>query len=98
MVKSELINKIAEKFPNYTYRDINIAVNKILEDMSAALSQGERIEIRGFGSFSANYLPPRNAHNPKTRERVATDGKYTPHFKPGKALRTRINHNNNEQK
>lgn len=66
------------------------SVNKILELMSDALIKGQRIEIRGFGSFSLHYRPPRNAHNPKTGEKVVTLAKHSPHFKPGKELRERV--------
>ena len=59
--------------------------------MSRALASGERIEIRGFGSFSLHFRPPRVGRNPKTGESVALDGKYVPHFKPGKELRDRVN-------
>lgn len=65
-------------------------VNLILDTMSESLSEGRRIEIRGFGSFSLHYRAPRNAHNPKSGEKVITTAKYTPHFKPGKALRERV--------
>lgn len=91
MVKSELINQIAEKQDNLPLKDIELSVNKILERMSQALGDGDRIEIRGFGSFSLHYRPPRRAHNPKTGARVFTEAKYTPHFKPGKELRDRVN-------
>jgi integration host factor subunit beta len=96
MVKSELIEKLAEKLPNFSTRVINLAVNEIIDEMSDALSNGNRVEIRGFGSFAPHYLPPRNAHNPRTGERVATNGKYTPHFKPGKELRLRVNHHSKQ--
>jgi len=91
MVKSELINQIAGRQENLSRRDIELSVNSVLECMSTSLSQNVRIEIRGFGSFSLHYRPPRKAHNPKTGERVYTDAKYTPHFKPGKELRERVN-------
>ena len=91
MVKSELINRIANKQENLSLKDVELSVNHILERMSSSLGQGERIEIRGFGSFSLHYRPPRKAHNPKTGERVFTEAKYTPHFKPGKDLRERVN-------
>ena len=91
MVKSELINIIANRQQSLPIKDIELGINQILEALSTTLSQGERIEIRGFGSFSLHYRPPRNAHNPKTGERVATIAKYTPHFKPGKELRDRVN-------
>lgn len=93
MVKSELINRIASQQENLSLKDIELSVNHILERMSTSLGQGERIEIRGFGSFSLHYRPPRKAHNPKTGDRVYTSAKYTPHFKPGKDLRDRVNEN-----
>ncbi len=96
MIKSELINLVSEKLPTFTSRDIGVAVNNILDDMCKALYTGDRIEIRGFGSFSLHYLPPRKAHNPKTGEQVITVGKHTPHFKPGKALRERVNKKNSD--
>ena len=73
------------------YKDVDDAVRKIVERMSAALGAGERIEIRGFGSFSLHYRPPRIGRNPKTGEPVALAGKHVPHFKPGKDLRDRAN-------
>ena len=93
MVKSELINKIANQQESLSIKDVELSVNHILERMSNSLGQGERIEIRGFGSFSLHYRPPRKAHNPKTGDRVFTSAKYTPHFKPGKELRERVNEN-----
>ena len=91
MVKSELINRIANKQSNLPLKDIELSVNHILERMSETLASNTRIEIRGFGSFSLRYRPPRRAHNPKTGERVFTEAKYSPHFKPGKDLRERVN-------
>ncbi|QTS83720.1 integration host factor subunit beta [Coxiella endosymbiont of Amblyomma nuttalli] len=91
MVKSELIDQIAAQQKTLSLQDVESSVNHILECMSVMLAQGERIEIRGFGSFSLHYRPPRKAHNPKTGERVCTEAKYTPHFKPGKGLRERVN-------
>ena len=91
MVKSELITKIANKQQSLSPKDVELGVNLILECMSSSLGKGERIEIRGFGSFCLHYRPPRKAHNPKTGTRVFTDAKYTPHFKPGKDLRERVN-------
>lgn len=90
MVKSELINRLAEKQENLSLRDIDLSVNYILEKMSESLANGGRIEIRGFGSFSLHYRPPRRAHNPKTGAQVQTQGKHSPHFKPGKELRERV--------
>ncbi len=91
MVKSELINKLFKGQRHLSEKEIEESVNYLIECLNTALSQGERIEIRGFGSFSLHYHPPRQAHNPKTGEKVITYGKYTPHFKPGKDLRDKVN-------
>jgi integration host factor subunit beta len=93
MVKSELINHIALKQDGLSFKDVELSVNHLIEYMSSALAQNERIEVRGFGSFSLHLRPPRNARNPKTGEWVYTQAKYTPHFKPGKELRERVNEN-----
>lgn len=90
MIKSELISNLTDKLKNIPEKDIADSVNMVLDTMSDALSEGKRIEIRGFGSFSLHYRPPRNAHNPKTGDKVVTVAKYSPHFKPGKALRERV--------
>lgn len=91
MVKSELITYIANKFQQLPESDVELSVNHILECMSNALTNGDRIEIRGFGSFSLHHRPSRNAHNPRTGEKVITISKYAPHFKPGKKICDRIN-------
>ncbi len=91
MMKSELIERIARKQSHLAYKDIELAVKSLLEQMSNSLSTGERIEIRGFGSFSLHYRPPRSGRNPKTGGSVSLPGKYVPHFKPGKELRERVN-------
>ena len=91
MVKSELIQRITNRQDNLSLKDVELSVNHLLEVMSDSLSSGDRIEIRGFGSFNLHYRPPRRAHNPKTGERVFTEAKHTPHFKPGKELRERVN-------
>jgi integration host factor subunit beta len=91
MMKSELIEALAEGQSHLAYKDVELAVRCILEQMSGALAAGERIEIRGFGSFSLHYRPPRIGRNPKTGDSVALSGKYVPHFKPGKELRDRVN-------
>ncbi len=91
MTKSELIDVIAKEQSHLAYRDVELAVKCMLEQMSQALSSGERIEIRGFGSFSLHYRPPRQGRNPKTGTTVALAGKHVPHFKPGKELRERVN-------
>ncbi|MCP5419380.1 MAG: integration host factor subunit beta [Gammaproteobacteria bacterium] len=91
MTKSELIEVLARKQNHLPYKDVEDAVKALLEQMSEALSAGERIEIRGFGSFSLHFRPPRLGRNPKTGDSVPLDGKYVPHFKPGKELRERVN-------
>lgn len=91
MIKSELIEQIAAKMTHLTEKQVADGVNKMLSLMSEALIKEQRIEIRGFGSFSLHYRPPRNAHNPKTGEKVVTKAKQSPHFKPGKELRERVN-------
>lgn len=91
MTKSELIEIIANKQKHLPAKDVELAVKYLLEIMSDALSSGQRIEIRGFGSFSLHFRPPRMGRNPKTGEAVALSGKHVPHFKPGKDLRERVN-------
>ncbi len=91
MTKSELIERIAAKQPQLSIKDIELAVKAVLEHMSQTLASGERIEIRGFGSFSLHYREPRQGRNPKTGDTVELAGKYVPHFKPGKEMRERVN-------
>jgi len=91
MTKSELIEAIALKQTQLAHKDIDMAVKAILEQMAYALEHGERIEIRGFGSFSLHYRPSRVGRNPKTGDPVSLPAKYVPHFKPGKELRDRVN-------
>lgn len=91
MTKSELIEQIASRQTQLSLKDVELAVKTIIEQMSQTLSAGERIEIRGFGSFSLHYREPRQGRNPKTGETVDLSGKYVPHFKPGKEMRERVN-------
>ena len=91
MTKSELIEVLARKYHQLSYKDVESAVKTLLEQMSESLSTGERIEIRGFGSFSLHCRPPRVGRNPKTGDAVPLSGKHVPHFKPGKELRERVN-------
>lgn len=91
MTKSELIESLARKHDRLAQIDVELAVKSMLDYMSQALSGGERIEIRGFGSFSLHYRPPRVGRNPKTGDSVELSSKYVPHFKPGKELRDRVN-------
>tara|TARA_B110000967_G_scaffold203247_1_gene243570 strand:- start:174 stop:512 length:339 start_codon:yes stop_codon:yes gene_type:complete len=91
MTKSELIEKIAASQDQLPPRDVELSVRMILERMTQAMVNNERIEIRGFGSFSLHYRAPRVGRNPKTGDPVTLTGKYVPYFKPGKDLRTRVN-------
>ena len=90
MTKSELIEILSQRQPHLKGDDVDMAVKALLDMMGATLSNGQRIEIRGFGSFSLHYRPPRMGRNPKTGESVALQGKHVPHFKPGKELRERV--------
>ena len=91
MTKSELIELITAKQKHLPAKDVELALKQMLEIMSDALAAGEHIEIRGFGSFSLHFRPPRQGRNPKTGETVALSGKHVPHFKAGKDLRERVN-------
>ncbi|HEX7341024.1 MAG TPA: integration host factor subunit beta [Rhodanobacteraceae bacterium] len=91
MTKSELIEALAQSQNHLAFGDVEMAVKNVLEQMSQSLAQGGRIEIRGFGSFSLHYRPPRMGRNPKSGDAVALPGKHVPHFKPGKELRERVN-------
>lgn len=91
MTKSELIENLASTNPNLPLKDIENAVKDILEQLSQALENGERIEIRGFGSFSLHFRQSRIGRNPKTGEKVDLSAKYVPHFKAGKELKERVN-------
>lgn len=90
MTKSELIEILAQRQAHLKAEDVDLSVKALLEMMGGSLANGERIEIRGFGSFSLHYRPPRLGRNPKTGESVALPGKHVPHFKPGKELRERV--------
>ena len=90
MTKSELIARLAERHPHLVAADAELAVKTIIDAMVTTLVEGERIEIRGFGSFSLNFRPPRMGRNPKTGDQVQVAGKYVPHFKAGKELRDRV--------
>ena len=91
MVKSKLVRALNEKLPELQIRDVELALNCILGQMTDALVQGKRIEIRGFGSFDLHRRPPRIARNPKTGEPVNLPAKIAIHFKPGKDMRVRVN-------
>lgn len=91
MTKSELIERIVDRQSQLSVKDVELAIKTMLDHMAESLADGERIEIRGFGSFSLHYRSPRVGRNPKTGESVTLEGKYVPHFKPGKELRESVN-------
>lgn len=91
MKKSELVERLASKNPNFTIPEMDMAVRVILDGIGDALAQGQRVEIRGFGSFSVRHLKSRQGRNPKTGESIDVESKYKLHFKPGKELRERVN-------
>ena len=90
MTRSELINRLADRFPQLVAKDAEFAVRTILDAMAETLADGRRIEIRGFGSFALSHRPPRVGRNPKSGETVMVPEKRVPHFKPGKHLRERV--------
>jgi integration host factor subunit beta len=92
MTKSELIARLAARFPQLVVKDAEFAVKMVLDAMTDALARGDRIEIRGFGSFALNYRPPRLGRNPKSGDKVQVPEKYVPHFKAGKELRERVDY------
>lgn len=96
MTKSELIEILAKQQPHLPIKEVELAVKCIIEKMNQALASGERIEIRGFGSFCLHLRPPRVGRNPKTGESVSLSKKYVPHFKPGKELRDRVDASRNK--
>ena len=90
MTKSDLIARLAARYPQLVAKDADLAVKTILDAMTLSLSEGQRIEIRGFGSFGLNYRPPRVGRNPKSGDKVQVPEKHVPHFKAGKELRDRV--------
>lgn len=103
MTKSELMARLAEIFVErhgenqMQFKDIEYSVKVLVDTMTRSLARGQRIEIRGFGSFDLNHRPPRIGRNPKTGERVEVPEKYVPHFKPGKELRERVDQSLNKE-
>ena len=89
MTRSDLIAALAARFPKLVAKDAEISVKEILDAIGQSLSRGDRVEIRGFGSFALVYRAPRTGRNPKTGTEVAVRGKFVPHFRPGKELRNR---------
>jgi integration host factor subunit beta len=92
MTKSELITRLAARFPQLVTKDAELSVKMIIDAMAESLANGQRIEIRGFGSFDLNYRPPRIGRNPKSGEKVKVPEKYVPHFKAGKEMRERVDY------
>ena len=90
MTRSDLIVALASRFPSLTESDAATSVKLILDTISSSLAAGDRVEIRGFGSFALNYRQPRIARNPKSGAKVEVPGKYVPHFKAGKEMRERV--------
>lgn len=91
MIKSELINKIAEANPHLYHRDVEKLVSSIFDEITAALANGDRVELRGFGAFSVKKRAARVGRNPRTGEQVQVEEKHVPYFKTGKDLRERLN-------
>jgi len=91
VTKSDVIENLTALQLHLSPRDVEFSVNTILDCMSRSLANGERVEIRGFGSIALRYRAPRSGRNPKSGQTVAVPGKYVPHFKPGRMLRERVN-------
>ena len=90
MTKSELITLLSDKFSQLVHKDAELSVKTIIDSLGNTLSKGDRVEIRGFGSFSLNHRPARLGRNPKTGEKVSVPEKFVPHFKPGKELKIKV--------
>lgn len=90
LTRSELIEALVDSQPHLAHRDVELAVKTVLDKLSQSFVTGDRIEIRGFGSFSLHYRPSRVGRNPKTGESVDVEEKFSPHFKPGKELKERV--------
>lgn len=97
MTKSELIERLTWQQTHLPHKDVELAVRLIIEEISDALMREQRVEIRGFGSFSLHYRPSRVGRNPKTGDPVSIPAKYVPHFKPGKELRVRVNKSESDE-
>ena len=91
MTKSELIDRLAMRQTHLMHKDVELAVKLILDEISQSLARQDRVEIRGFGSFSLHHRPARVGRNPKTGGPGQIPAKYVPHFKPGKEMRERVN-------
>lgn len=91
MIRSELVAIIAEQHPHLTIRDVETLVGTVFNEITSALADGRRVELRGFGAFSTRARSARTGRNPRTGEAVPVDAKRVPYFKPGKELRERLN-------
>jgi integration host factor subunit beta len=91
MIKSELVTRLAERNPHLYQRDVEHIVNAVLDEITGALTRGDRVELRGFGAFSVKNRPARTGRNPRTGEKVSVTEKYVPFFKTGKEMRERLN-------
>jgi integration host factor subunit beta len=91
MIKSELVQKLADENPNLFHRDIEKIVSILFEEIAESLARGERVELRGFGAFSVKHRPARVGRNPRSGQPVKIDEKFAPFFKAGKELRDRLN-------
>lgn len=91
MIKSELVQRLAERNPHLYQRDVEHIVNAVLDEVGTALMRGDRVELRGFGAFSVKNRPSRTGRNPRTGQKVAVTEKYVPFFKTGKEMRERLN-------
>ncbi|MEM8770074.1 MAG: integration host factor subunit beta [Pseudomonadota bacterium] len=91
MIKSELVQKLADENPNLFHRDIERIVSIIFDEITDSLARGDRVELRGFGAFSVKHRPARVGRNPRSGEAVQIEEKWTPFFKAGKELRDRMN-------
>jgi integration host factor subunit beta len=90
MTRSELISRIARRFPNLVAKDAEVSVRHVLDAIADSLTRGGRVEIRGFGSFAVAYRAPRRGRNPRTGEMVRIEGRFAPHFRAGKEMRLRV--------
>lgn len=91
MIKSELVARLTTRYPHLYHRDVERIVSTILDEITNALAEGDRVELRGFGAFSVKVRPSRMGRNPRTGKPVAVEEKRTPFFRTGKELRERLN-------
>jgi integration host factor subunit beta len=91
MIRSELVQKLCQDFPDLTQREVESVVSAVFDSITDQLSQGGRVELRGFGAFSTRKRDARLGRNPRTGESVQVDAKRVPYFKPGKEMRERLN-------